>query len=182
MKILGIAGSLRSGSYNKMLIRAAAELTPEGMTVETFDLEGIPLYNHDVEVAGDPERVVVLKEAIHAADGLLIATPEYNHSMSAVIKNAIDWASRPPKPNSLDGKPVAIMGASPGITGTVRAQEHLRSTLLNPGALVMPKPELLVFRVREKVNEEGKLTDERTRELMTGFLENFREWFERVGT
>ena len=182
MKILGIAGSLRVGSYNKMLIRTAVELAPDGMTVEPYDLEGIPLFNADVEAEGDPEDVSALKEAIRSADGLLIATPEYNHSIPGVLKNALDWASRPPKPNALDGKPVAIIGASPGFTGTVRAQEHLRSSLLNPGSLVMPKPELLVFRVKEKVDEEGKLIDEKTRELMEGFLEKFGEWVGRVSS
>ena len=182
MNILAIAGSLRKGSYNKALVRATQELAPEGMTITSFDLADIPLFNEDVEAEGDPASVVALKRAIHEADGLLLATPEYNHSMPAVMKNAVDWASRPPKPTALDGKPVGIIGASPGLTGTARAQEHLRASLTNPNALVMPKPELLVFSVKKKVNEEGEIVDELTRGFVGKFLVAFGEWVGRVSS
>src|SRR5690606_18294913 len=113
-------GSLREGSYNRALLRAAAELAPEGMTIDTFDLRQVPLYNGDVEAAGDPPGVAALKQAIRDADGVLFATPEYNHGVPGVMKNAVDWASRPPRAAALQGKPVALIGASPGITGTAR--------------------------------------------------------------
>src|SRR5690242_13902531 len=118
LRVLGFAGSLRSASYNRALIRAAQELAPPNMTIDVFDLAAIPLYNADVEAQGDPEPVAAFKQAIRGADALLIATPEYNHGVPGVMKNAIDWASRPPRQSPLDGKPVGILGGSPGITGS----------------------------------------------------------------
>ncbi|HWK41182.1 MAG TPA: NAD(P)H-dependent oxidoreductase, partial [Croceibacterium sp.] len=122
LRILGIAGSLRAGSLNRALLRAAADLAPAGVTIERFDLMQVPLYNGDVEEAGDPPGVAAFKQAIAAADGVLIATPEYNHGVPGVMKNAIDWASRPPRGAPLGGKPVGLIGASPGMTGTARGQ------------------------------------------------------------
>jgi len=127
MKILGFAGSLRAASYNKALLRAARELAPEGMEIEIFDIGGIPLYNEDVERAGVPAAVEEFRAAIRAADALLIAVPEYNHGVPGVLKNAIDWASRPPRESALAGKPAALLGASPGQTGTARAQTQMRA-------------------------------------------------------
>src|SRR5690242_11114722 len=129
MTILGIAGSLRKQSYNRGLLRAASGLTPEGVTIETFGLDGIPPYNQDKE-ANLPERVKLLKERIRASDAILLVTPEYNYSVPGVLKNAIDWASRPYGDNAWDDKPVALMGASPGTLGTARAQYHLRQILV----------------------------------------------------
>src|SRR5205814_8833807 len=122
----GIAGSLRTGSYNRALLRAAQELAPAGLELLTFDLAPIPLYDGDVEAQGDPEPVGALKTAIRDADALLIVTPEYNYGVPGVLKNAIDWASRPPGQSPLNGKPAALMGATPGMTGTARAQLQIR--------------------------------------------------------
>ena len=144
--ILGFAGSLRQDSYNRALLRAARELAPEGMIVDVFDLAPIPLYNADVEAQGDPDPVAAFKRAIQQADAVLIATPEYNHGVPGVTKNAIDWASRPPRNAVLSGKPVGIMGASPGITGTARGQSQLRQAFEFTNSYAMPQPELLVFR------------------------------------
>ena len=129
MRLLGLAGSFREGSFNRGLLRAAAELTPEGVELVEFDLRGLPFYDGDLEAAGDPESVTDLKEAIRDADGLVIATPEYNRGLPAVLKNAIDWASRPALASPLAGKPVAIMGATTGFGGTARAQQQLREAL-----------------------------------------------------
>ncbi len=149
IRVLGFSGSLRKGLYNTALLRAASELLPEGMTLGIFDLSPIPLYNGDVEVAGAPESVQNFKARIAAADALLIATPEYNYSIPGVLKNAIDWASRPPKDSPLNGKPLAMMGAG-GLLGTVRAQMHLRDILLHNNVLVLNKPEVYVARAAEK--------------------------------
>ena len=129
LSFLGIAGSLRRGSFNRGLIRAAAAVAPGGTTVVAYDLADVPMFNADVEVDGDPRAVAALKQAIADADALLIATPEYNHCVPGVLKNAIDWASRPPRQSVLTGKPVAIMGASTGRGATARAQAHLRDGL-----------------------------------------------------
>ncbi len=131
IKVFGIAGSLRAGSSNKALLRAAAELAPEGMEIRLFErLAEVPLYNEDVEKAGEPESVAALKGAIREADALLFATPEYNYGVPGVLKNAIDWASRPPRNSVLNGKPAAIMGATPGTSGTARAQLALRQSFV----------------------------------------------------
>jgi chromate reductase, NAD(P)H dehydrogenase (quinone) len=173
LELLGIAGSLRGGSFNKLLLRAAAEEAPEGMRIRTFDLADIPLYNRDVEDRGDPEPVSELKEAIAEADGLLIATPEYQYGIPGVLKNALDWASRGDSP--LDGKPVATIGASPGITGTARAHLQLRQTLQYNEARIVIRPEVLVARARQKFDDHGRLVDETARELIGELLENLAE-------
>lgn len=178
-KVLGIVGSLRRASYNRALIAAAQELAPEGMTIVPFDLGEVPLYNGDVEAQGDPPGVTALKEAIRAADGVLFATPEYNHGVPGVIKNAVDWASRPPGQAALQGKPVALLGASPGITGTARGQSQLRQAFEFTDSYCMPQPELLVFQAHEKFDAEGRLTDERTRRNLGKFLVAFAAWIAR---
>jgi chromate reductase, NAD(P)H dehydrogenase (quinone) len=159
MRILGIAGSLREGSYNRSLLRAARELLPQGVELVDFDLRSLPLYDGDVEAAGDPEAVVALKEAIRDADALLIATPEYNRGVPGVLKNAIDWASRPALASPLAGKPVAIIGASTGRGGTARAQEQLRAALEYSRATVLEQPEVLVPEAFMRFNEHGELVD-----------------------
>ena len=174
--VLAFAGSLRNGSYNKALLRAAKELAPEPMSIEIFDLAGIPLFNADVEAEGDPERVAEFKHLIREADAVLVATPEYNFGPSGVTKNAVDWASRPPNDSPLDKKPVGIIGASPGIMGTARAQSQLRQAFQYTNSRPMPRPEVLVFRAREKFDEQGNLTDEKTREFLSTFLEKLYEW------
>jgi chromate reductase, NAD(P)H dehydrogenase (quinone) len=170
--VCGIAGSLRAGSYNRALLRAAGEIAPGDMEIRIFDrMAEIPLFNADVEAEGDPEPVQALKRAIGEADALLIATPEYNHGVPGVLKNAIDWASRPPRDAVLDGKPTAIFGASPGITGTARAQTQLRQAFLFTNTPTVLQPEILVFRAAEKFDEDGRLTHERTREFIGRLLD-----------
>lgn len=176
IKILGFAGSLRKGSYNKALLRSAKELAPDDMAIEFFDLDGIPLYNADIEADGVPGRVMEFKQAIRNADGLLIATPEYNHGVPGVTKNAIDWASRPPGNAPLNEKPVGILGASPGITGTARGQSQLRQAFEFTNSYCMPRPEILVYQAHEKFDENGKLTHERTLEFLGKYLEALYEW------
>jgi chromate reductase, NAD(P)H dehydrogenase (quinone) len=174
--VLGFAGSLRKGSFNRGLLRAAVEAAPAGMRIETFDLAAVPLYNYDVEAAGDPEGVAAFKAAIRAADGVLMVTPEYNHGVPGVMKNAIDWASRPPKGAVLDRKPVGIIGASPGITGSARGQSQLRQAFEFTNSYAMPQPELLVFRASDKFDADGRLIDEPTREHLVGYLAALATW------
>ena len=176
ISVLGFAGSLRKGSYNKSLLRNAKDLAPDNLQIELFDLAGIPLYNADVEAEGDPDRVAEFKEAIRNVDGLLIATPEYNHGVPAVTKNAIDWASRPAKNSPLNEKPVGILGASPGLTGTARGQSQLRQAFEFTNSYCMPQPEILVYRAHEKFDDKGELTDENTREFLGQYLESLYEW------
>ena len=178
--IVGIAGSLRRASYNRGLIRAAAEVAPRGMRVVVHEIGDVPLYNGDVEVDGDPEAVLRLKAAIAGADGLLIATPEYNHCIPGVLKNAIDWASRPARQSVLTGKPVAVMGASSGRGGTARAQAHLRDGLTYTNGYVLPLPEILVPLVGEKADAEGNLLDPETRDEIHDLLRAFGAWIRRL--
>jgi chromate reductase len=159
MRILGIAGSLREGSYNRSLLRAARELLPQGVELVELDPRSLPFYDGDVEAAGDPEAVVALKEAIRDADALLIATPEYNRGVPGVLKNAIDWASRPALASPLAGKPVAVIGASTGRGGTARAQEQLRAALEFSRATVLEQPEVLVPEAFMRFDEHGELVD-----------------------
>ena len=180
LTVLGIAGSLRRQSYNRGLIAAAREIAPDGMAIETADLTPIPLYNADVEAQGDPPPVAALKSQIAAADALLIATPEYNHLLSGVLKNAIDWASRPVAETALRHKPVAIMGASGGLAGTARAQLALRQVLTAIGCYVLPGPQVLVPSARERFDAEGRLTDDRVREQIRALLDALREWVNRL--
>jgi chromate reductase len=170
-RILGISGSLRERSYNTALLRAAAELAPPGVEIEIFDLSSIPFYDGDVEAAGDPEPVVKLREAVRDADALLVATPEYNRGTSGVLKNAIDWLSRPALASVLRWKPVAIMGASTGRGGTRRAQQQVRDALLYPGAIVLEEPEVAVPVAWEHFDEDGRLVDEKTRDAIRDLLE-----------
>lgn len=179
LRILGVAGSLRSGSLNRALLRAAQAQAPDGVLVEAFDLAAVPLYDGDVEAAGDPEGVAAFKAAIRAADGVLFVTPEYNHGVPGVMKNAVDWASRPPQGAALGGKPVGIIGASPGATGTARGQSQLRQAFEFTNSFCMPQPELLVFRAHEKFDAGGRLTDEATLQLLARYLAAFVAWIGR---
>lgn len=171
MRILGIAGSLREGSYNRALLRAARELLPAGAKLVEHDLRGLPFYDGDLEAAGDPEPVVALKDAIRAADALLIATPEYNRGVPGGLKNAIDWASRPPLASPLAGKPVGLMGASTGRGGTGRAQQQLREALEFPRAYVLEEPRVLVPEAFMRFDEHGELADEGVREEIADLLD-----------
>lgn len=178
MHVVGIVGSLRAGSYNRVLLRTAQALAPASMTVSEHPLNGVPLYDGDVEAAGDPPGVRDLKQAIADADGVLVATPEYQHGVPGVLKNALDWASRPPRASVLQGKPVAVMGASPGLTGTARAQTQLRQALVYNACLVLPPPEVLVAQVHDRV-EDGELVHEPTRQAVARLLDRFAPWIAR---
>jgi chromate reductase, NAD(P)H dehydrogenase (quinone) len=167
--VLGIAGSLRKGSYNRALLRAAFELAPADMEVVTFDLRGLPFYDGDVETEGDPAPVAGFKEAIRRADALLIATPEYNRGIPGVLKNAIDWASRPALGSPLAGKPVALLGASTGMGGTRNAQEQLRQVLGFPRARVL-EHQVHVPQAYTRFDTEGNLTDAGTRDAIRALL------------
>ena len=177
--VAGIAGSLRQASFNRALLRAAIELAPPSLHIVAHDLSAIPLYNGDVEARGMPQSVVDLQDAVRKADGLLIATPEYNHGVPGVLKNAIDWLSRPPRRSALNRKPAAIMGASPGFTGTARAQSQLRQAFVFTDTYAMTQPEVLVNRAPEKFDDTGRLADESTRKFLSAFLEQFAEWIGR---
>jgi chromate reductase, NAD(P)H dehydrogenase (quinone) len=181
LTFLGVAGSLRRASSNRGLIRAAIEVAPAGASVVPFDLAQIPMFNADVEAEGDPTAVTAFKRAITQADALLIATPEYNHCVPGVLKNAIDWASRPARQSSLTGKPVAIMGASSGRGGTARAQAHLRDGLAYTNGFVLPLPEVLVDFGREKFDADGNLTDDETRGEVRDLLVSLVAWTTRLG-
>jgi chromate reductase len=179
LKVLGISGSLRKGSYNTAALRAAQELAPAGVTIDIFDLAPIPIYNEDVKAAGFPAPVQELRQRIAAADALLIATPEYNYSMSGVLKNAIDWASRPPN-HPFSDKPVAIMGASPGVTGTARAQYHLRQVCVFLDMHFVNKPEVMIGAAATKFDAEGRLTDETTRGFVRDLVAALAAWTRRL--
>jgi chromate reductase len=179
VRILGIAGSLRRGSFNAAALRAARDLAPDGMTIEIFDLAPIPMYNDDVRLEGYPPPVADFRARIKAADGLLIATPEYNYSTSGVLKNAIDWASRPPE-HPFEGKPIGLMGASAGALGTARAQYHLRQMFVFLNGFVMNRPEVMIPSAQSKFDAEGELTDQQTRDFMSAHLVALKAWVLRM--
>jgi chromate reductase len=177
--ILGLSGSLRKNSYNTALLRVAREVAPEGVEVAIAELADLPIYNADVEAAGMPEAVERLRGTIKAADALLFATPEYNYSVPAALKNAIDWASRPPGDSALTGKPIGIMGAGGGL-GTARAQYHLRQIALGTNMLALARPEVFVSNARTKFDAEGRLTDEAARELIRALVAGLAAWTRRL--
>jgi chromate reductase len=177
--VLGFAGSLRAKSINKGLLRTAGELMPDGMTLEIFDLAAIPLYNEDVLQAGFPDGVQQFRDRIAAADALLIAMPEYNFSMAGVLKNAIDWASRPPD-HPLNNKPVAIFGATPGGYGTTRAQHHFRQMAAALNMHVVNKPEVAIPAAAGKFDDSGRLTDEASLGFVKDQLEALKDWTLRL--
>ena len=180
ISILGIAGSLRKGSYNHGTLRAAVELVPEGASIEIFDLDGIPGFNQDDE-QNPPEKVAELKRKIREADAILFVTPEYNNSVPGVLKNAIDWASRPYGDNAWNGKPAAIMGASIGGIATARAQYHLRQMMVFLNMFPVNQPEVMIANAAEKFDQEGNLTDEATKKFIRQLLENLVSWTQRIG-
>jgi chromate reductase len=179
VRILGFAGSLRKGSYNKALLRAAAELIPPDSDLEIFDLEGIPLFNQDDE-QHPPERVREFKAKIRAADAILIAAPEYNYSVSGVLKNAIDWASRPYGDNAFDGKPVAVMSASIGMLGGARGQYHLRQSFVFLNMRPINAPEVMVPFAADKVDDQGNLTDPTSRKFIKDLLVSLVIWTQKL--
>src|SRR6516164_7552801 len=175
-KLIGISGSLRRGSFNTALLRAATKLVPSGTQLVTETLHGVPLYDGDVETAqGLPQRVTELKEAIAAADGLLLATPEYNNSIPGVFKNAMDWLSRPPAdiPRIFGGRPVAVIGASPGGFGTILSQNAWLPVLRTLGADLWSEGRLLVSRAQGVFDQSGALTDAAIKDRQRDFLHGF---------
>ncbi|HUE83096.1 MAG TPA: NAD(P)H-dependent oxidoreductase [Pyrinomonadaceae bacterium] len=173
--ILGVAGSLRKESYNRAVLRAAEDLAPPGARIETFELDGIPGFNQDEE-GNPPEKIVQLKKQIRAADAILIVTPEYNYSVPGVLKNAIDWASRPYGDSAWDGKPVALMGASVGTLGTARAQYHLRQSFVFLNMHPVNQPEVMIGNAAKRFDENGNLTDETSKKLIRQLLEQLVSW------
>ncbi|HKZ80406.1 MAG TPA: NAD(P)H-dependent oxidoreductase [Pyrinomonadaceae bacterium] len=179
IRILGIAGSLRRASYNRAALRAATQLLPEDTTLDIFELDGLPGFNQDDE-QNLPTKVVELKRRIRESDAVLIVTPEYNYSVPGVLKNAIDWASRPYGDNAWNGKPVAIMGASVGRIGTARAQYHLRQMFVFLNMFPINQPEVMISNAAERFDADGNITHESTRESMRQLLQNLADWTRRI--
>jgi len=179
VRILGLAGSLRKASYNRAALRAAATLLPPDATLEIFDLDGLPGFSEDDEKS-PPARVVELKRRIRAADALLFCTPEYNYSVPGVLKNAIDWASRPYGDSAWAGKPAAIMGASVGATGTARAQYHLRQIFVFLDIHALNRPEVMIGNAATRFDASGNLTDDNTREQIRKLLAALVDWTSRL--
>jgi len=179
VRILGIAGSLRRDSYNRATLRAATKLAPEGTSIETLELDGLPGFNQDEE-QNPPTKVVELKKLVREADAILFVTPEYNYSVPGVLKNAIDWASRPYGDSAWNGKPAAIMGASIGAIGTARAQYHLRQMMVFLNMFPVNQPEVMIGNASERFDAQGNLTDDATKEFIRQLLQNLVEWTRRI--
>jgi len=179
LRVIGIAGSLRRASYNRALLCAAQQLTPPSLLIEVEVLDDVPMFNADLEGVATPEAVVRLRQAVREADGLLLVTPEYNHGVPGVMKNAIDWLSQPMAQSALDGKPTALMGASTAQAGTARGQSQLRQSFVLTNTPSMLRPEVLVGRAQDKFDASGRLIDEPTRRFLRGFLEQFAGWIEQ---
>jgi chromate reductase len=173
--ILGISGSLRKGSFNSAALRAAQQLVPDGATLEIFELGGIPPFNQDDE-GHPPERVVQFKQRIRAADAILFVTPEYNYSIPGVLKNAIDWASRPYGDSAWEGKPVAVMGASIGPMGTSRAQYHLRQMFVFLNMFPLNRPEVMITNAAQRFDEAGNVVDKDTKKFIRSLMEALVQW------
>lgn len=173
--ILGIAGSLRRTSYNRSALQAAQELAPEGSRIDIFEIDGLPGFNQDDE-AEPPQKVIELKKKIRDSDAILFVTPEYNYSIPGVLKNAIDWASRPYGDSAWTGKPVAVMGASVGMLGTARAQYHLRQTFVFLNMHAVNQPEVMIANAAKRFDDQGNLTDETSRKLIRQLLEELVRW------
>ena len=179
MTFLGIAGSLRKGSYNRSALRAAQSLSPQEATLEVFDISDLPPFSEDAEQQ-PPAKIVDLKQKVRAADAILFVTPEYNYSMSGVLKNAIDWASRPYGDNAWDGKPVAMMGASIGMLGTARAQYHLRQSCVFLNMFPLNQPEVMIANASQRFDQDGNLTDQKTRDKIGELLQALVVWTRRL--
>lgn len=180
LNLVTISGSLRRASFNTALLENIPELAPEGLTFRRLDISGLPVLNEDLEVDGMPPKAVrELQREIRASDGIIIATPEYNHGMPGGLKNAIDWLSRGPSPHGLDGIPCAMLGASNGTIGTTRAQSQLRQTLAALNSPAMPQPQVLVARAQDKIDEHGRVTDESTRKFIGHWLVAVDRWMRR---
>ena len=179
IKILGIAGSLREGSYNRGALRAAADLVPEGAEIEIFDIAGFPEFVQGQD-ENPPQKVVEFKQKIREADAIIFCSPEYNYSVPGVLKNAIDWASRPYGDSAWNGKPAAIMGASIGGIGTARMQYHLRQIMVFLNMFPLNQPEVMISNATEKFDAEGNLTDEPTKEFIASQLKALVDWTRKL--
>jgi chromate reductase, NAD(P)H dehydrogenase (quinone) len=177
--VLGMLGSLRKGSFNRALLAAAIELAPEDMQIETSELGSIPLYNEDVRAVGFPEPVAKLRDQIAAAHAILVVTPEYNYSVPGLLKNAIDWASRPPN-QPFAGKALGMMGASGGPGGTIRAQYHLRQIAVFVDLHPINKPEVFVRNAQTVFDGAGNLVDQETRKIVRQYLDALASWTRRL--
>jgi chromate reductase len=175
--VLGLSGSLRKGSYNTAALNAARDLAPPGMTIVTADISDLPLYNEDVKEKGFPPPAERFRNQIRSADALLFVTPEYNYSVPGVLKNAIDWASRPPE-QPFAGKPAAIMGASPGALGTARAQYHLRQMCVFLDVRVLNRPEVMISNASDRFDANGRLIHEPTNGFIRQLLTSLQQWTE----
>ncbi len=176
LKVLCIPGSLRAAAFSRKALQACIDNAPEGMEFETVEIRDIPFYDGDVEASsGLPASVVALREKIAAADAVIISSPEYNASISAVLKNAIDWCSRPPS-QPFSGKPMAIITSSPGATGGIRAHMHLRQVLGNIGALVLVAPTVTIGMAGQRFDAEGKLTDQATIDFVKAMMTDLKTW------
>lgn len=181
LKVLGIAGSLRRGSFNRSLLRVARELAPRPLAIEILEIGDIPLYNGDLDNDEQrPASVRGLKKAVSEADGVLLVSPEYNHSVPGVLQNALDWASRPAARSPFRGKPVGMMGASASAIGTARGQQQLKLVMMSMLAIVMPHPGVVVTHAAKKFGDGGELADEPTREFVAAYLREFEEWVRRL--
>lgn len=181
LNIAGICGSLRRGSYNRATLAAAQELAPGGVTIDIIDLHDTPLFNQDVEAEGWPAPVQALRDRVAAADAVIFAVPEYNYSVPGVLKNAIDWLSRPEGKAPLNGKPCTIIGATPSMIGTARAQMHLRQIVFYNAMPLLPTGEILIGRAMDKFDEAGRLTDEDTRKRLGDLMAKFTDWARLTG-
>jgi chromate reductase len=179
-RVLGIPGSLRSGSFNRKLLDNAAELAPAGTTLDVLTLHDLPPYDQDQDGDEKPAPVLRLRQAIRQADGVLLVTPEHNYGVPGVLKNAIDWASRPAFRSPFRDKPVGILSASPAPTGGARAQEVLKTVLLGMASAVMPWPEVTVGRCGEKFDGDDRLSDEEDRSKVAAYLASFDRWVDAV--
>jgi chromate reductase len=181
ISVLGICGSLRKGSFNMAALRTAIELKPAGMTVTVADISKLPLYDEDVRTQGFPATVETLRRQIAEADALVFACPEYNYSMTGVLKNAIDWASRPPD-QPFAGKPCAILGAAAGMAGSARAQYDLRRSMVFLDMHPLNKPEVLIGQAQTKFDDQGKLTDEAARGFIRDMMAALERWTRQIGS
>ncbi|MBA2291117.1 MAG: NAD(P)H-dependent oxidoreductase [Gemmatimonadales bacterium] len=180
LNLVTISGSLRRGSFNTALLDNIPDLAPSGLIFRRLEIRHLPVYDGDLEVDDmPPDAVRELQRQIRASDGIVIATPEYNHGMPGGLKNAIDWLSRGPAPHGLQGVPSAMLGASDGTIGTTRSQSHLRQTLAALNSPAMPQPQVLVARAQDKIDVDGKVTDESTRKFIRGWLVEVERWMRR---
>ncbi len=179
IRILGIPGSLRRQSYNRAVLRVATQLLPQGVTMDVFDIDGLPGFNEDEE-KNPPAKVTELKKRIREADAILFATPEYNYSVPGVLKNAIDWASRPYGDSAWNGKPVAIMGASVGAIGTARAQYHLRQMFVFLNMYPLNQPEVMIGNASSRFDAQGNLTDDASKQLIQKLLQGLADWTRKL--